>query len=61
MLESVKEDLLDEIKILEIQKRQTGLTFEQELDISDNIHNIKMKLNGTKPTDSSIDCIGCGS
>ena len=36
-------------------------TFEEELMYADEIHRIKMKLNGVKPTDSAIDCIGCGS
>lgn len=32
-----------------------------DLDLRDQIHKLKMELNGTKPTDSSIECIGCGS
>jgi len=36
-------------------------TVEEELMYTDEIHRIKMKLNGVKLTDSSIDCIGCGS
>mgnify|MGYP000014352101 CR=1 FL=1 len=35
--------------------------FIEQMNIADEIHNIEMKLNGVKPTDSSIDCIGCGS
>jgi hypothetical protein len=32
-----------------------------DMDIKDEIHNLEMKLNGVKPMDSHIDCIGCGS
>jgi len=31
------------------------------IELADQVHNIRMKLNGVKPTDSHIDCIGCGS
>ena len=53
-----KETLEQEINSLETQL--TGDMF-QDMEIRDKIHNLKMKLNGTKPMDSSIDCIGCGS
>lgn len=56
-----KQDLLEELEIYKAQKAQKGLSFEQEMELADKIHNIKMKLNGVKPTDSHIDCIGCGS
>ena len=36
-------------------------TFEQQLELKDKAHNIKMQLNGVKPQDSYIECIGCGS
>lgn len=35
--------------------------FGEKIELADKVHNIKMKLNGVKPTDSHIDCIGCGS
>ena len=35
--------------------------FGEKIELADQVHNIKMKLNGVKPTDSHIDCIGCGS
>ena len=38
----------------------TGDMFK-DMEIRDKIHNLKMKLNGTKPMDSQIDCVGCGS
>ncbi len=53
-----KEQLQAEIKALEA--KLTGDMF-QDMDIKDEIHNLKMKLNGVKPMDSHIDCIGCGS
>ena len=35
--------------------------FGEKIELADQVHNIKMILNGVKPTDSHIDCIGCGS
>ncbi|MDA9881557.1 hypothetical protein N9C33_02045 [Crocinitomicaceae bacterium] len=35
--------------------------FGEKIELADQVHNIRMKLNGVKPTDSHIDCIGCGS
>lgn len=52
------EKLEQEIAALEAQL--TGDMF-QDMDLKDKIHNLKMKLNGVKPVDSHIDCIGCGS
>ena len=34
---------------------------EQAMDLKDQIHNLEMKLNGVRPMDSHIDCVGCGS
>lgn len=56
--QTTKETLEQQITALEAQL--TGDMF-QDMEIRDKIHNLKMKLNGTKPMDSSIDCIGCGS
>ncbi|MEK6476386.1 hypothetical protein WJR50_02590 [Catalinimonas sp. 4WD22] len=56
--QTTKETLEQEIASLEEQL--TGDMF-QDMEIRDKIHNLKMKLNGTKPMDSSIDCVGCGS
>jgi len=33
----------------------------KDMKIRDEIHNLEMKINGTKPMDSHIDCEGCGS
>jgi len=47
-------------KIEELESKLTGDMF-QDMDLKDQIHNLEMKLNGTKPTDSHFDCVGCGS
>lgn len=52
------EVLQEEIKSLEAQL--TGDMF-QDMDLKDKIHNLKMKLNGTRPMNSEIECVGCGS
>ncbi|MEM6845982.1 MAG: hypothetical protein AAF944_16205 [Bacteroidota bacterium] len=52
------QDLEKEIVALEAQL--TGDMFK-DMEIRDKIHNLKMKLTGTKPMDSQIDCVGCGS
>jgi hypothetical protein len=53
---------MEEIKkeIEELKSKLTGDMFA-DMEIKDKIHNLEMKLNGTKPTDSFIDCVGCGS
>jgi len=53
-----KEEIKAEIETL--KAKLTGDMF-QDMDIKDQIHNLEMKLNGTKPTDSHFDCVGCGS
>lgn len=52
------EDLKKQIS--ELEKQLTGDMF-QDMDIKDKIHNLQMKIDGVKPTDSHIDCVGCGS
>ncbi len=49
-----------EKEIEALQAQLTGDMFK-DMEIRDKIHNLKMKLTGTKPMDSQIDCIGCGS
>ncbi|WKN40570.1 hypothetical protein [Tunicatimonas pelagia] len=46
--------------IAALEAQLTGDMFK-DMDIRDKIHNLKMKLTGTKPMDSQIDCVGCGS
>ena len=52
------ENLQQEIDAL--KATLTGDMFS-DMDIKDKIHNLDMKLKGVRPTDSHIDCIGCGS
>ncbi|MBT0809675.1 hypothetical protein KIH41_00100 [Litoribacter ruber] len=49
-----------EQEIEQLKKSLTGNMFT-DMDIRDQIHNLEMQLNGTKPMDSHFDCIGCGS
>lgn len=53
---------LDQLKqqIEELKGKLTGNMME-DMEIRDKIHNLEMKVNGVKPTDSHFDCIGCGS
>jgi hypothetical protein len=50
--------LQEEINTLKAQL--TGDLFA-DMDLKDQIHNLEMKLNGVKPMDTYIDCVGCGS
>jgi hypothetical protein len=43
-----------------LKKKLTGDLFA-DMDIKDEIHNLEMKINGVKPMDTHIDCVGCGS
>ena len=52
--------MLVALEELKAKKLKTN-DFMEQMTLADEIHNIEMKLNGVKPTDSSIDCIGCGS
>jgi len=47
----------------EVETLKSSLTGNMfaDCDIMDKIHNLEMKINGVKPTDSHFDCIGCGS
>ena len=57
-MEITKETLEQEINALRAQL--SGDMFK-DMDIKDKIHNLSMKLNGVRPMDSAIECIGCGS
>ena len=54
------EEMIESIDVLKIKKSKTD-DFIEQMSIADEIHIIEMKLNGVKPTDTHIDCIGCGS
>ena len=49
-----------EQKIEELKTQLTGDMF-QDMELRDEIHNLEIKLNGTKPMDSQIDCVGCSA
>lgn len=51
-------DIQSEIDSLEAQL--TGDMFK-DMEIKDKIHNLRMKQNGTRPMNSEIECVGCGS
>jgi|TARA_R110000751_G_scaffold474_3_gene1711 hypothetical protein len=50
-------DLVEQLN----KRKDSAIDFSEKISIASEIHNIEMKLNGVKPTDSHIDCIGCGS
>lgn len=53
-----KTEIQNQIK--ELKTKLTGRLMD-DMEIHDKIHNLTMKLNGVKPMDSHVDCIGCGS
>lgn len=58
MSEEEREALIAEQDVLRSQLK--GDMFA-DMEIMDKIHNIQMKLDGTRPGDSYVECIGCGS
>jgi len=57
-MEQTAEQLQKQID--DLNSQLTGDMFS-DMDIKDQIHNLKMKLNGVKPMDSHFECVGCGS
>jgi len=56
-----KESIESKIKKL-TEARDIASSFEEKLGLHDQIHALKMELEGTTPTGhDSIECIGCGS
>jgi|TARA_R110001592_G_scaffold123088_2_gene330574 hypothetical protein len=53
-----KKEMLAKVEFL--KEQLSGDMFE-DMDIKDEIHNLQMKIDGNKPMDTRIDCIGCGS
>ena len=47
-------------QIAALEGKLTGDMFA-DMDLKDKIHNLRMKLNGTRPMNSEIECVGCGS
>ena len=61
MKEERKNELKNEIKFLE-ERLILAKSMQEKLDLKDRILHIKMELNETKlPTNSEIECVGCGS
>tara|TARA_R110000796_G_scaffold187391_2_gene304343 strand:- start:110 stop:295 length:186 start_codon:yes stop_codon:yes gene_type:complete len=60
MQNSERKHLLQQLQVLEQQKNGTT-DFMEQMEIAGEIHAIEMKLNNIKPTDSSMECEGCGS
>ncbi len=59
----MEETITTEALVQEIEALKAQLTGDmmKDMELRDKIHNLEMKVNGVKPTDSHIDCIGCGS
>lgn len=60
MTQEEKNELLKQLEVLNSKKEQTT-DFMEQMEIAGEIHAIDMKLNNIKPTDSSMECEGCGS
>jgi hypothetical protein len=58
---------MEQEQVQEILKMITGLKLQltgdmfADMNIKDEIHNLEMKLNGTRPEDSHFTCDNCGS
>ncbi|MEM7298108.1 MAG: hypothetical protein AAF391_07560 [Bacteroidota bacterium] len=57
-MENSKSKIEQQIK--DLQAQLTGDMFK-DMDLKDQIHQLQMKLNGTTPSNSEIECVGCGS
>ena len=57
---TTEEQTILEKEIATLEASLTGEMFA-DMEIKDKIHNLKMKSEGTKPGNSEIDCVGCGS
>jgi len=53
-----KEEMMAKVEFL---KEQLSGDMFVDMDIKDEIHNLQMKIDGNKPMDTRIDCVGCGS
>ena len=45
----------------EIKKLESKLTGDmfKDMEVREKIHQLKMKLNNVKPTNSHFECVGC--
>ena len=55
-MESTVEEMLKEIEGL---KQALVGDMLKDMNLLDEIHRLEMKLNGTKPTDTRVECEGC--
>lgn len=60
MTQQERDLLIKEVEDLK-SKKDITTDFIESMNIADKIHNIEMKLNGIRPTDSYVECIGCGA
>ena len=51
----------EKIQQLEEQKQKEGITFEERLEIEDQILELKYEDGKDRPSFHQIQCIGCGS
>lgn len=49
-----------ETQISDLKNQLTGDMFA-DMEIRDKIHNLEMTLKGTRPANTEIECVGCGS
>ena len=49
-----------EQEISTLESQLSGDMFK-DMETRDKIHNLKMRLSGTKPMNQTIECVGCGS
>ncbi len=40
---------------------ETGISFEERLNLKGEVHRIEMKIKNVKPDNSDFECLGCGS
>ena len=47
----------------QVDELRAGLTGDMFADMEalDKIHNLEMSIKGVRPTDSFVECVGCGS
>ncbi len=49
-----------QLEMEELESQLTGDMFK-DMELKDKIHNLKMKVRGTRPMSSEVECVGCGS
>lgn len=49
-----------EQEVAQLKATLTGDMFA-DMETLDKIHNLEMSIKGVRPTDSFVECVGCGS